>query len=208
MIALVLALIVGTLATPGITSRTEFGFDNPVPTVFEPDDPTRTVDLWGIHSGFAKARHGINGQRKPITVGALPTELATPENYELLDRGLDEWNLAAGWELFIPDFDNPDTDITFHVNDTINLDYGAWAVPVQFETGWYRHCRIYLHSWGPPLRSTWAHEIGHCLGFEDVETSESGYFGIMSYGRRGDTFPNNPQDIASLEAVGYRPEGS
>ena len=170
--------------------------------MFEPDDPSRTVGLYGIYSGFAKARLGVAGERKSIVVG-WPVGLGYDGATEVLDRALDEWNMAAGWQIFILSPDNVDVDVSWHVNDERLVDFGAWTEWDQFDTGWYRHCRIYTHTWGPPLRSTFAHELGHCLGLEDVQTSESGYFGIMSYSRRGDTFPNNPQDVASLAAAGY-----
>lgn len=203
MIGLVLALILGTLGTPPTSVMTQYAGDRPSVGFHEPDDPTRTVDLYGIHSGFAKARNGINGQRRSITVGALPGELATDANYQTMDLALDEWNRAAGWQIFVPDFNNPNTDITWHINDDRLPNYGAWTEWDQFNTGWYRHCRIVTHSWGPPLASTYAHELGHCLGFEDVQ-DDTGYYGIMSYGRRGDTWPNNEQDVASLTEAGYR----
>jgi hypothetical protein len=167
-------------------------------------DPAATVGLYGIFSGFAKARLGVDGVRKSITVGPLPAELATPEWYAVLDRAMDEWNTAAGWWLFHPDYSGAQTDVTFAIDDDRLPNFGAWVEWDLFDTGWYRGCRVLTHSWGPPLRSTIAHELGHCLGFQDVETSDSGYFGIMSYARPATLLPNNEQDIASLIAAGYR----
>lgn len=168
----------------------------------EPADPANTVGIYGIHSGFAKARLGVSGVRKTIVVGWLPG-LDYDETGEVIDRALDEWNMAAGWQVFILDTDNVDTDVSWHINDERLLDFGAWTEWDQFQTGWYRHCRIYTHTGGPPLASTYAHELGHCLGFEDVP-DDTGYYGIMSYGRRGDTYPDNAQDRASLAEAGYR----
>lgn len=171
-----------------------------------PHDPTATVDLYGVNSGFAKARLGVNGERRSITVGPLPDELDTPEWYAVLDRAMDEWNTAAGWWLFQPDFSGAPTDVTFGVDDARLLTFGAWVEWEQFPTGWYRGCRILTHSWGPPLESTIAHELGHCLGFVDMPSCATAYVGVMSYCRPADLFPNNDQDVASLVAAGYREE--
>jgi hypothetical protein len=205
MIGLVLALIVGTLGTSPNFVATEFGAADVVALVEHhgEHDPNAIVDLYGIHSGFAKARLGVLGERRSITVGPLPAELGTPENYALLDEAMDAWNTAAGWWLFMPDFDNPEADVAFHVDDERNLNLGGWVGWDQFPTGWYRRAHVFFHSSGPVLDSTWAHELGHALGLRDVQTTESGYFGIMSYARPADLLPNNPQDIASLRAAGY-----
>ncbi len=156
-----------------------------------------TVGLFGSVSGFAKART----DRVAITVGPMPGG-----ETDRLQWILDVWNEAAGWELFTiaPDSRAPDVQFLENADETCP-NYAACTGWDQFDTGWYKHCYIMLPARGAD-DSTVTHELGHCLGFQDVPTTDTGYLGIMSYARdRANTTPaNNPHDLASLEAVGYR----
>ncbi len=159
---------------------------------------TPTVGLFGSVSGFAKARL----ERNSITVGPLPGG-----ETDRLGPILDVWNDAAGWELFVLS-NAPTPDVQFaEIADETCPNYAACTGWEQFDTGWYKHCYVMLPDRGAD-DSTLTHELGHCLGFTDVPTTESGYLGIMSYARdRANTTPaNNPHDLASLELAGYRTE--
>lgn len=166
---------------------------------------TAIVDLYGWRSGFAKARTGPIEDRHSITVGLLPYWPAD-ESADWLEPVLDSWNEAAGWQLFVQVYDDREADVTFQTNAAEACPlYGGCVGWDQFPTGWYEHCYVSLWPWVTPVRIV-THELGHCLGFEDVTgTLGTDYRGIMSYARNPLTTPVNDQDIASLAAAGYRP---
>lgn len=164
----------------------------------ELDQPTATVDLYGYRSGFAKARL----DHQPITVGPLPDSWHV-DSEAWLRPVVDHWNFAAGWELFALDFTG-DTDVQFRdIASETCPNYGACTGWEQFPTGWYKHCFVMVWPWEATLRII-RHELGHCLGFQDVESSLDPYHGIMSYGFPKIGTPVNEYDVASLTAAGYR----
>lgn len=178
----------------GPTPVSAFGFH----AVSRPSE-TPTVDLIGYRSGFAKAREG----RTSITVGSLPASWHV-DSAEWLRPVIDHWNFAAGWELFVLDLGARSTDVTFQaIAGETCPNYGACTGWEQFDTGWYKHCYVMVWPWKATLRIV-RHELGHCLGFRDVESSLDPYHGIMSYGFPKTDTPVNEYDVASLEAAGYR----
>lgn len=178
--------------------------------VLAPTADTPTVDLIGRVSGFAKARTGELVERHSITVGPLPDY---PDHQwfdadEALDTALDAWNRAAGWEVFIYIAEGP-TDVTFDARaEELCPDYGGCTNFDTFASGWYEHVTISLWPWPSPDQLI-AHELGHALGFRDVDLEHcpsDPYLGIMSYCRGAATMPDtNDFDPASLHQAGYRP---
>ena len=172
MIALVLALIVGTLATPGITSRTESSDDNAIGVAL-------TVATFPTGAVF--------------TVGDLPgIDPAAADPW--LTAVLGGWNAAAGRTVFQRTAGN-DQNVTFDFDAAdVCPPAASGCTDLELDTdGVITGCRIHL----TPGASSYvgAHETGHCLGLSHEHTD--GYTGVMIV-----PSPDNPSDRASLIAAG------
>ena len=144
--------------------------------------------LYSASAGFSRTA--------TITVQATGAEATDAVNW---------WNARAGRQLFVlttgPGQVTIQTDTGFCGPTTSDRVACTQALPTSGvfadpPTYAYNSCQIFVSTAGAPYWQVYAHELGHCLGFEHVTDRES----IMN----PHPIANDAWDQSMLAAEGYR----